>query len=348
MSYYKRVAYIDYYENGVKVGNSGFVKWMKLQDGREDLQIHITNFPLRGVCWEMVKLLAGTQEVLLGQVEINERKGLLEIKSLEEALKNGGIRREGGSGMQLRVEIAPFKVLACELEPEETGGMPEAVEKPVESRPEENSRQEKIVQPQYPPEKRLQEEDDREKGYREKNYQEVKNQEKHYQEESCEEDNAREEKWMKENRRSEKQQGESWKEVVTAESGNAARQPGLRMMQVHRDKWKQLSETFPLMRPFQDEREYLRLGLQDLIILPRLYYRLVENSFLLHGYYNYEHLILAKLYKKGTEKYYIGVPGNYYEKEKQVAVLFGFESFEPKTEPAAEGDYGYYMISVDI
>jgi hypothetical protein len=44
----------------------------------------------------------------------------------------------------------------------------------------------------------------------------------------------------------------------------------------------------------------------------------------------------------------VGVPGNYYEKEKQVAVMFGFESFETKTEPAKEGDFGYYMIGVVI
>ena len=28
--------------------------------------------------------------------------------------------------------------------------------------------------------------------------------------------------------------------------------------------------------------------------------------------------------------------------------MFGFESIECKTEPAGDGDFGYYMISVEI
>ena len=50
----------------------------------------------------------------------------------------------------------------------------------------------------------------------------------------------------------------------------------------------------------------------------------------------------------GKVKYYIGVPGNFYEREKQVAGMFGFESFEGKVEPAQNGDFGYYMIPVEI
>ena len=47
-------------------------------------------------------------------------------------------------------------------------------------------------------------------------------------------------------------------------------------------------------------------------------------------------------------KYYIGVPGNFYEREKQVARMFGFESFEGTREPAWEGDFGYYLIAVEL
>ena len=73
---------------------------------------------------------------------------------------------------------------------------------------------------------------------------------------------------------------------------------------------------------------------------------MANNSFLLHGYYNYKHLILSRLEKRGNATYYIGVPGNFYEREKQVALLFGFESFECAEEPARAGDYGYYMMRV--
>ncbi|MDR2043141.1 MAG: DUF6128 domain-containing protein [Clostridium sp.] len=114
------------------------------------------------------------------------------------------------------------------------------------------------------------------------------------------------------------------------------------------DKWKQLCSIYPHIAPFQDEREYLSVSPSDFVILHRNFHKLVNNSFLLHGYYNYEHLALARVAKKGEERFYIGVPGNFYEREKQVAVMFGFENFECKREPAREGDFGYYMARVEI
>lgn len=113
-------------------------------------------------------------------------------------------------------------------------------------------------------------------------------------------------------------------------------------------KWQQLWEMYPHTRPFEDQREYLRLKPEDLVVLSAECYPLVSNSFLLHGFYNYQHLILTKELVRGQEQYYIGAPGNFYTKEKQVAVLFGFESFEGKVEPARNGDFGYYMIPVEI
>jgi hypothetical protein len=119
-------------------------------------------------------------------------------------------------------------------------------------------------------------------------------------------------------------------------------------VRIQEDKWKQLSALYPHVAPFQDDRDFLSIGPNDFVILNRNYHKMVNNSFLLHGYYNYEHLILLRRVKRGTELFYIGVPGNYYEKEKQVALMYGFESFECKKEPAQEGDFGYYMIPVDL
>lgn len=114
------------------------------------------------------------------------------------------------------------------------------------------------------------------------------------------------------------------------------------------DKWRQLWEIYPHISPFQDEREYLSIGPNDFVILPGKYFRIANNSFLLHGYHNYRHLVLKKSNRHGEEKYYIGVPGNFYEREKQVAVMFGFEGFESLKEPASPGDYGYYMMGIEL
>lgn len=130
-------------------------------------------------------------------------------------------------------------------------------------------------------------------------------------------------------------------------SDNNAKSPGT-MARPYEEKWKQLSSLYPHVKPFDDEREYLTIGPNDFVILNKTYHRLVNNSFLLHGYFNYEHLILVRTRNRGEERFYVGVPGNFYEREKQVAVMFGFESFECKAEPAHEGDFGYYMIRVEI
>ena len=114
------------------------------------------------------------------------------------------------------------------------------------------------------------------------------------------------------------------------------------------DKWQQIWAIYPHIHPFQDEREYLSIGPADFVLLPDDAYRAANNSFLLHGYYNYDHLILTKIERRGEVSYYIGVPGNYYEREKQVAIMFGFESFECGTEPAQAGDFGYYMMRTQL
>ncbi len=114
------------------------------------------------------------------------------------------------------------------------------------------------------------------------------------------------------------------------------------------DKWRQLWEIYPHIAPFRDEREYLSVGPGDFVVLPGKYFRMANNSFLLHGYYNYKHLVLKKAEYRGEERYYIGVPGNFYDREKQVAVMFGFEGFEGLEEPARTGDYGYYLMRIEL
>ena len=90
------------------------------------------------------------------------------------------------------------------------------------------------------------------------------------------------------------------------------------------------------------------MGPEDFVVLRERCYQMTHNSFLLHGYYNYRHLLLMRQEVSGEVKYYIGVPGNFYEREKQVARMFGFESFEGAREPAWEGDFGYYLIAVEL
>lgn len=114
------------------------------------------------------------------------------------------------------------------------------------------------------------------------------------------------------------------------------------------DKWQQLSAIYPHIKPFKDKREYLSIRPTDFVLLSSESYKTANNSFLLHGFYNYQHLILVREEKRGETFYYVGTPGIFYEREKQVAIMFGFRSFECAKEPAQEGDFGYYLMRVQL
>lgn len=64
----------------------------------------------------------------------------------------------------------------------------------------------------------------------------------------------------------------------------------------------------------------------ELAKLARCEWRLANNNFLLHGYYNYHHLILMER----QEQLMLGVPGIYHEKEAAAAGSFGFAEFIAK------------------
>ncbi|MCM1192827.1 MAG: hypothetical protein NC123_12720 [Butyrivibrio sp.] len=113
-------------------------------------------------------------------------------------------------------------------------------------------------------------------------------------------------------------------------------------------KWLQLCAIYPHINPFRDQREYLSIGPEDFVLFSSESYKAASNSFMLHGYYNYRHLILTREERRGETVYYVGVPGNYYDREKQVAIMFGFESFECAQEPAQSSDFGYYMMKVQL
>ncbi len=114
------------------------------------------------------------------------------------------------------------------------------------------------------------------------------------------------------------------------------------------DKWEQLSCYYPKLHPFGDNREYLSITPRDFVVLAGKYHNLVHNSFLLHGYYNYGHVVLTKLTEGREEVFYLGVPGVYFEREKQAALMFGFEGFEADSDKITDGGFGYYMKKVEI
>ena len=109
------------------------------------------------------------------------------------------------------------------------------------------------------------------------------------------------------------------------------------------DKWEQILDTYEQIHPYGDERVYVKIEPKDFVILQSKYQHLVNNSFLLHGFYNYRYIILGR-----EQDYYLGVPGVFYEREKMVALMFGFEAFECPGGNVQAGEFGYYLRKVEL
>ena len=124
--------------------------------------------------------------------------------------------------------------------------------------------------------------------------------------------------------------------------------PEKNTMTLHPNKWQQLCAIYPVVHPFRDGRAYLSIEPRDFVVLQERYQPMVQNSFLLHGFYHYRHLLLGRHQQGKNVQYYLGVPGVFYEKEKAAALFYGFESFEGEVTPSKEGSFGYYMKRVQI
>lgn len=70
-------------------------------------------------------------------------------------------------------------------------------------------------------------------------------------------------------------------------------------------------------------RQIMKIQRGEISILPRCEWKLANNNFLLHGYYNYRHLVLID---EGNQLK-LGVPGIYHEREARAAATFGFPEF---------------------
>lgn len=108
------------------------------------------------------------------------------------------------------------------------------------------------------------------------------------------------------------------------------------------DALKQDSESQPSVRKIQRS---------ELSLLPRKYWQLANNSFLMHGYYNYNHLLLIE----ENGHIILGVPGIYDRREARAAESFGFPIFSESytkllnlssDEYNSQGIFGYWCRNI--
>lgn len=116
--------------------------------------------------------------------------------------------------------------------------------------------------------------------------------------------------------------------------------------------WNRLRAAYPKVTAFEcaDGCEILVIKPQDIGLLPRENWVYGNNSFLLHGYYNYRYLILARLGKSGERgRYILGVPGHYRNNEKYMAAMFGFDRFVRSTrQPPRDSRFGYWYTDLNF
>lgn len=139
-----------------------------------------------------------------------------------------------------------------------------------------------------------------------------------------------------------------------SEQGNPdALTPGKKQADAPEDwklKWNFILENYPVMTPFAGDENTLcvRLELKDLRLLPRQYWYLGNNSFLLHGFFNYRYLILGMTEESGRKQWFLGIPGVFQNPERVMASLFGFPEFRnEKSVPVNTGEFGYWYRYLD-
>lgn len=133
-----------------------------------------------------------------------------------------------------------------------------------------------------------------------------------------------------------------------SQSGSQSQSPQQKQTESVEDwslRWRFILENFPVMTPFSGDENTLcvRMELKDLRQLPRQFWYLGNNSFLLHGFFNYRYLILGMTETLGMKRWFIGVPGVFQNPERVMATLFGFPEFRSeKPSPINTGEFGYW------
>ena len=277
--YDKKVRYLNYYENGIRMQNAGYVKF-EVRDYECQMLIFVKGPRLLGNgearIWCLTKTVSDCcrDKRLLGTIVIRSGQGRKAMRLNAEDMGETGISYRQIAG--IRIELQRQQYLECAWEPEEQ--------------------------------------------YRE----EVKERNKIIAEETREITTEFSEEI--------EERTETYKDERKEESDR---------------RWQEWKEIFPIIHPI-DDRECLKVSAKELEILPEKEKALMHNSFLLHGYYNYSHLILWKEDTLQGMQVCLGVPGVFHEREKVLAKMFGFDYFSCQNKAPRSGSFGYYYRYVFI
>lgn len=111
--------------------------------------------------------------------------------------------------------------------------------------------------------------------------------------------------------------------------------------------WRYMLRTYPVLNQFTDKNNVLcvRIEIKDIRLLPEKYWSMVNNSFLLHGFFNYRYLAFGRI----DQNWFLGIPGIYQNQEHVMASIFGFPDFLPQNQKNDRGEQpGYWYRILEI
>ena len=118
-------------------------------------------------------------------------------------------------------------------------------------------------------------------------------------------------------------------------------------------QYELLLKQFPAYRPIEGNMllQSVRVEPKHIRHFPKEARKLAENSFLLHSFYQYKHLVLAKKQEGEQTAYVLLVPGVFHYRDIYLAGTFGFSSFLPMREECRrrqkkQGEFGYWYLAL--
>jgi len=114
--------------------------------------------------------------------------------------------------------------------------------------------------------------------------------------------------------------------------------------------WTTIFSHKNIIDAFSDDDYYdcVEVTPDDIKKLPLSDTNMYNNSFLMHGYYGYKHVLFGKVQRNGEKNlYFIGIPGVYSNREKFMSSMFGFNNFKKSHRSDSRNPYfGYWYMEV--
>lgn len=339
MSDYQRfVTYINLYEGNSKIKSVGFAR-IESRGKTCDVEIHMRGTGYTGVACPVYLFARENNRmmgILIGKIPLTGGSGDSRFSLDRENI--------GGSGYSLG-QICGFLIFATEKVMFASQWDEKEIRRELFVLPEEVKRVEEIK-----PARELQSEEEIKPERELQSVEEIKPERELQREEEIEserktEEIAQETELPKEIKQSEDVPGQTNEQLIFGDTIRATEAAAQSAEQPWAMKWKFMLENYPVMTPFEGDEGILciRMELKDLRLLPKRYWYLGNNSFLLHGFFNYRYIILGAMQEKKQKRWFLGVPGVFQSQEKVMAAIFGFPEY--KSEKVSEqktGQFGYW------